>query len=197
MSVLRSYADETSALPAKAIAMKNTISAATIAAILLMTATFSIQADKLPFSADLIIINARTHTMDQGQPLAEAVAVSGNRIIAVGTTKEIGKLSQPGGPLYQIEVSNGGLISFPGGVPIKTADGTIIGAIGVSGSTVDNDHAVGTYLALTGYPHPRSRPLGVEPPASASDMPSLGSILSKDLLKKWCPRRDSNARPSA
>src|SRR5262249_17987852 len=24
----------------------------------------------------------------------------------------------------------------------------------------DNDHAVGTYLALTGYPHPRSRPLG-------------------------------------
>ena len=57
-------------------------------------------------------------------------------------TGEIGKLSQPGGPLYQIEVSNGGLISFPGGVPIKMSDGTIIGAIGVSGSTVDNDHAV-------------------------------------------------------
>jgi uncharacterized protein GlcG (DUF336 family) len=55
---------------------------------------------------------------------------------------DIGKLSQPGGPLYQIEVSNGGLVSFPGGVPIKSADGTIIGAIGVSGSTVDNDHAV-------------------------------------------------------
>ena len=35
-------------------------------------------------------------------------------------TGEIGKLSQPGGPLYQIEVSNGGLITFPGGVPIKT-----------------------------------------------------------------------------
>ena len=44
---------------------------------------------------------------------------------------------------------------------------------------VDNDHAVGTYLALTGYPHPRSRPLGVEPPASPSDMPSLGSVISK------------------
>jgi uncharacterized protein GlcG (DUF336 family) len=57
-------------------------------------------------------------------------------------TGEIGKLSQPGGPLYQIEVSNGGLISFPGGIPLKTADGAIIGAIGVSGSTVDNDHAV-------------------------------------------------------
>src|SRR4051812_10531863 len=57
-------------------------------------------------------------------------------------TGEIGKLSQPGGPLYQIEVSNGGLITFPGGIPIKTADGTVIGAIGVSGSTVDKDHAV-------------------------------------------------------
>jgi uncharacterized protein GlcG (DUF336 family) len=57
-------------------------------------------------------------------------------------TGEIGKLSQPGQPLYQIEVSNGGLITFPGGVPIKAADGTIIGAIGVSGSTVENDHTV-------------------------------------------------------
>ena len=55
---------------------------------------------------------------------------------------EIGKLAQPGGPLYNIEHSNGGLITFPGGVPIKTADGTIIGAIGVCGSTVENDHAV-------------------------------------------------------
>ncbi len=57
-------------------------------------------------------------------------------------TGEIGKLSQPGGSLYQIEVSNGGLITFPGGVPIKAADGSIIGAIGVSGSSVENDDAV-------------------------------------------------------
>ena len=57
-------------------------------------------------------------------------------------TGEIGKLSQPGGALYNIEHSNGGLISFPGGLPIKTSDGTVIGAIGVSGSTVEDDHAV-------------------------------------------------------
>src|SRR4051812_36631906 len=55
-------------------------------------------------------------------------------------TGEIGKLSQPGKPLYMIEVSNQGLITFPGGVPVKLQDGTIIGAVGVSGSTVDNDH---------------------------------------------------------
>jgi hypothetical protein len=44
---------------------------------------------------------------------------------------------------------------------------------------IDNDHAVGTYLALTGYGHPRARPLGVEPPATPQDMPSLGSVVSK------------------
>jgi len=59
-------------------------------------------------------------------------------------TGEIGKLSQPGQPLYNIEHSNGGLISFPGGVVLKNKKGEIIGAVGVSGSTVENDHAVAT-----------------------------------------------------
>jgi len=57
-------------------------------------------------------------------------------------TGEIGKLSQPGGPLWGIEHSNDGLITFPGGFPIVDKDGVMIGAIGVSGSTVENDHAV-------------------------------------------------------
>jgi len=57
-------------------------------------------------------------------------------------TGTIGSLSQPGGALYNIEHSNGGLISFPGGVCIKNATGDIIGAIGVSGSSVEDDHAV-------------------------------------------------------
>ena len=57
-------------------------------------------------------------------------------------TGEIGKLSQPGGPLYGIEHSNGGLITFPGGVPLKDGKGIVVGAVGVSGSTVENDHAV-------------------------------------------------------
>jgi uncharacterized protein GlcG (DUF336 family) len=57
-------------------------------------------------------------------------------------TGSIGELSQPGGPLFNIEVSNGGLITFPGGIPLTSPDGTVIGAIGVSGSTVENDHTV-------------------------------------------------------
>lgn len=57
-------------------------------------------------------------------------------------TGAIGELSQPGGPLYNIEHSNGGLITFPGGVPLKDGEGNVIGAIGVSGSSVENDHTV-------------------------------------------------------
>lgn len=60
----------------------------------------------------------------------------------------VGSLSQPGGALFNIEHSNGGLITFPGGVPVKNAAGEIIGAIGVSGSTVENDHAVAEAGAL-------------------------------------------------
>jgi uncharacterized protein GlcG (DUF336 family) len=57
-------------------------------------------------------------------------------------TGEIGKLAQPGKPLYNIEHSNDGLITFPGGLPIVDEEGVLIGALGVSGSTVDNDHKV-------------------------------------------------------
>ncbi|SFP86255.1 GlcG/HbpS family heme-binding protein [Hymenobacter arizonensis] len=57
-------------------------------------------------------------------------------------TGAIGGLSQPGGSLYNIEHSNGGLITFPGGIPIMGDGGKVMGAIGVSGSTVEDDHAV-------------------------------------------------------
>ncbi|MEL7049566.1 MAG: heme-binding protein [Pseudomonadota bacterium] len=57
-------------------------------------------------------------------------------------TGAIGDLSQPGSPLYGIEHSNDGLITFPGGVPIVDDEGVLIGAMGVSGSSVENDHEV-------------------------------------------------------
>ena len=57
-------------------------------------------------------------------------------------TGAIGQLAQPGGPLYGIEVSNEGLITFPGGVPIVDEAGVLVGAVGVSGSSVENDNKV-------------------------------------------------------
>jgi uncharacterized protein GlcG (DUF336 family) len=56
-------------------------------------------------------------------------------------TGQLGLLSQPGNPLYGIEHSNQGLITFPGGLPILQ-NGELIGAIGVSGSSVENDQKV-------------------------------------------------------
>ncbi len=64
-------------------------------------------------------------------------------------TGDLGKLAQPGQPLYHIEFSNGGLISFAGGLPLKNKAGVIIGAIGVSGSTVEDDDEVATAGAET------------------------------------------------
>lgn len=57
-------------------------------------------------------------------------------------TATLTPLVKPDAPLFNIEHSNGGLITFPGGVVIKNASGEIIGAIGVSGSSVENDHTV-------------------------------------------------------
>lgn len=61
---------------------------------------------------------------------------------------DLGEMSQPGGDLYGIEISNNGLISFGGGVLLKSGD-TIIGAIGVSGGKVKQDEEVAQAGAKT------------------------------------------------
>lgn len=57
-------------------------------------------------------------------------------------TSDLSPMVQPGEPLYHMEFSNDGLITFPGGIPLKLDDRTVVGAVGVSGSTVDNDQKV-------------------------------------------------------
>jgi uncharacterized protein GlcG (DUF336 family) len=57
-------------------------------------------------------------------------------------TRELAPMTQPGQPLYGIEASNQGrLIIFAGGIPLLDGE-TIVGAIGVSGGTPDQDHQV-------------------------------------------------------
>ena len=53
------------------------------------------QAENSAFAPDLIIVNATVRTMDRSKPTAEAIAIHGNRIVAVGTDKEIKKLAGP------------------------------------------------------------------------------------------------------
>lgn len=62
-------------------------------------------------------------------------------------SKDIGQISQPGGPVYGIEHTNGGLVTFAGGIPIKNSANEVIGAVAVSGSTVDNDQAIAVAAA--------------------------------------------------
>lgn len=62
------------------------------------------------------------------------------------STKELQALSQPGKPLYGIQHTNGGqIVIFGGGEPL-IADGTVIGGLGVSGGTEEQD----TFLAAFG-----------------------------------------------
>ncbi|HUS19926.1 MAG TPA: amidohydrolase [Terriglobales bacterium] len=56
--------------------------------IALFTSTVFGQANSKP-SADLILTNANIHTVDNNRPQAEAVAVIGDRIVAVGSKDEI------------------------------------------------------------------------------------------------------------
>jgi uncharacterized protein GlcG (DUF336 family) len=58
------------------------------------------------------------------------------------TTRKIGEMAQPGQPLFGINTTNGGrIVIFAGGIPLMR-DGAVIGAIGVSGGTVDEDEEV-------------------------------------------------------
>ena len=58
------------------------------------------------------------------------------------TTRKIGEMAQPGQPLFGINTTNGGrIVIFAGGVPLMR-DGEVVGAVGVSGGTPDEDHEV-------------------------------------------------------
>src|SRR5215475_7684239 len=72
--------------------MKLSIAIVTICLTLFMSVA---QTNAASLTPDLVIVNASVHTMDESQPRAEAVAISGNRIVAVGSTAEIQVLVGP------------------------------------------------------------------------------------------------------
>jgi uncharacterized protein GlcG (DUF336 family) len=118
-------------------------------------------------AAETVIAAARRHAQQIGVPMNIAVVDGGNNLVAFARmdgawlgsidiaqgkaytarafdmgTDALAPLAQPGQSLFGIQASNQGrIIVFPGGVPI-TADGTVVGAIGVSGGTVDQDQQV-------------------------------------------------------
>jgi uncharacterized protein GlcG (DUF336 family) len=57
-------------------------------------------------------------------------------------TQIMDNYSKPGADAHGIDRSNGNLMTFAGGIPLKSADGKVIGSIGVSGGQVAQDYAV-------------------------------------------------------
>jgi len=73
--------------------MKSQLLLALVTSLGLVSMSLPSLADKpSSLAPDLIIVNALVHTMDPRQPFAQAVAIHGNRIVAVGTSKEIRKM---------------------------------------------------------------------------------------------------------
>jgi uncharacterized protein GlcG (DUF336 family) len=114
-----------------------------------------------------IIAAAETKAKEIGQPMNIAVADAGGNLVAhirmdnawIGsvdisikkawtsrafdiTTKDLAENSQSGDQFFGIHASNNGKVMiFAGGVPLKK-DGQVVGAIGVSGGSGEQDHAV-------------------------------------------------------
>lgn len=57
-------------------------------------------------------------------------------------TQTVWQFSNPTGPAHGIETANDGLITFAGGIPLKSTGGKLLGAVGVSGGTVEQDYEI-------------------------------------------------------
>ena len=57
-------------------------------------------------------------------------------------SQTVWQFSSPNGPAHGIESTNDGLVTFAGGIPIKTKGGKLWGGVGVSGGTVEQDQEI-------------------------------------------------------
>lgn len=62
-------------------------------------------------------------------------------------TEALYEFCKPGGTSPGFENTNGGLVVFAGGIPLRDRAGMLLGAVGVSGGSVDQDFAVATAAA--------------------------------------------------
>ena len=84
------------------------------------------------------------HRMDEAH--VGSITISINKaytaIAFQGQTADLQELTRPDGPIYGLSDAHGGrLVVFPGGIPL-VRDGAIVGAIGVSTGTIEEDQQV-------------------------------------------------------
>jgi predicted amidohydrolase YtcJ len=75
-----------------------------------MLASLNAPSASTSLAPDLMIVNASVHTMDEARPTAEALAIVGNRIVSVGSTRDITALKGPGTRV----IDAGGKLLLPG-----------------------------------------------------------------------------------
>ena len=93
--------------------------------------------------ADLLLYNGHVYTMDAGQPLGQAVAISGNRILAVGSDAELRPLLRTGAPAVDLS----GRAVIPGLIDAHVHFGWF--SIGTYQKRVDLDNVPTKAEALT------------------------------------------------
>lgn len=104
------------------------------------------RAAELGVRANIAVLDAgaylKAFTRMDGAVLGSIDIAQGKARTAVlfGVTSEaVWDYCKPGAPAPGLERSNGGLMTFPGGVPLTSADGALIGAVGVSGGSPEQD----------------------------------------------------------
>ena len=68
-----------------------------------------------------------------------AVRKAKTAVLFQANSEAVWEYCKPGAPAPGLELTNGGLAPFGGGIPLKGPDGQIIGALGVSGGSVAQD----------------------------------------------------------
>lgn len=61
-------------------------------------------------------------------------------------TEAVGEFCKPGGPSPGLELTNGGLVVFAGGIPLRVGD-QLIGSVGISGGSPAQDFEVAQVAA--------------------------------------------------
>lgn len=87
------------------------------------------------------------HVMDEAFLVSFDVAMKkAYTAVAVKmSTMELSKIAQPGGTFYGVDKLDGGkIVIFGGGIPLKSGN-TIIGGLGISGGTGEEDHSLAEY----------------------------------------------------
>ena len=82
----------------------------TLIAVCALTTVSAKQSDAQSLEADMIVTNANVHTLDAARPQAQALAVYGGRVVAVGTVAEVGRFK---GPRTRVVDARGALV-LPG-----------------------------------------------------------------------------------